>query len=72
MYQLNPLIGFQVNRVEIKFIGKDLQRPECILTQPNGTVWSADARGGLMKINPNGSQKLIVPPTLSTIHYPLK
>ncbi len=59
----NPLKGWQVNREDIKYIGKDLQRPECILTEPNGTVWTADARGGMMKLLPDGSQQLITPYT---------
>jgi gluconolactonase len=56
----NPLKNWKVNRNEIKFMGKDLQRPECILTEPDGTVWSADARGGVMKINADGTQQLHV------------
>ncbi|PZU09268.1 SMP-30/gluconolactonase/LRE family protein [Sphingomonas sp.] len=40
-------------------IGRDLQRPECILAERDGTIWSADARGGVMKIAPDGSQQLI-------------
>jgi gluconolactonase len=27
-------------------IGHELQRPECILAERDGTVWAADARGG--------------------------
>jgi hypothetical protein len=57
---INPLKGFNVNRDDIKYLGKDLQRPECILTEKNGTVWSADARGGLMKLNADGTQQLHV------------
>ena len=55
----NPLDGFQINRDEIKYIGEDLQRPECILAEPDGTLWSADARGGVVRISPDGSQKII-------------
>ena len=55
----NPLKGFQVDPKDIKYIGKDLQRPECILAEPNGTLWSADARGGVMKISPDGTQEII-------------
>lgn len=57
----NPLAGWQVNRDEIRFIGKDLQRPECILAQPDGTIITADARGGVMVIQPDGSQRLRLP-----------
>ncbi len=55
----NPLKGFQVDPKDIKYIGRDLQRPECILAEPNGTLWSADARGGVMKISPDGSQEIV-------------
>lgn len=55
----NPIIGFQVDPEELKFIGENLQRPECILAEPDGTLWSADARGGVMKISQDGSQEII-------------
>ncbi len=55
----NPLLGFSVDRAQIRTIGHDLQRPECILAEPDGTLWSADARGGVMRIAPDGSQRFI-------------
>src|SRR5580704_397521 len=55
----NPLQGWQVDRTAIRTIGHDLQRPECILAEPDGTLWSADARGGVMRINADGTQSLI-------------
>lgn len=55
----NPLKGFQVDPAAIRYIGKDLQRPECILAERDGTLWSADARGGVMRISPNGTQQLV-------------
>ncbi|MFO7707621.1 MAG: SMP-30/gluconolactonase/LRE family protein [Desulfobacterales bacterium] len=55
----NPIIGFQVDRSSIRFTGRDLQRPECILAEPDGSLWSADARGGVVHIAPDGSQRLI-------------
>lgn len=54
----NPLEGWRVERDSIRMHGRDLQRPECILCEPDGTVWTADARG-VMKIDPDGSQTLI-------------
>jgi gluconolactonase len=59
--KINPLKGWTVNRDDIRYLGRDLQRPECILAEPNGTIWSADARGGLVKLNKNGSQKIVNP-----------
>ena len=55
----NPIIGFQVNPADIQYIGQDLQRPECILAEPDGTLWSADARGGVVRISADGSQQII-------------
>ncbi len=55
----NPIIGFQVDPAQIRYIGHDLQRPECILAEPNGTLWAADARGGVVKISPDGTQEII-------------
>lgn len=55
----NPLRGFSITRADLQFIGHDLQRPECILAEANGMLWSADARGGVVRIAPDGSQTLI-------------
>jgi gluconolactonase len=55
----NPILDFGIDRASIRYIGSDLQRPECILAEPNGTLWSADARGGVMKISPDGSQQIV-------------
>ncbi|MFH1480512.1 MAG: SMP-30/gluconolactonase/LRE family protein [Pseudomonadota bacterium] len=55
----NPIKEFQVDPAHIRFIGHDLQRPECILAEPDGTLWSADARGGVVRIAPNGDQEII-------------
>jgi sugar lactone lactonase YvrE len=57
----NPLKGWQVDRAAIRTIGHDLQRPECLLAERNGTLWAADARGGVMRIAPDGSQQLVTP-----------
>jgi gluconolactonase len=55
----NPLCGFRVDRELIQFVGTDLQRPECILAERDGTLWSADARGGVVRIASDGTQRLI-------------
>lgn len=59
MAAINPLKGFRISRDDLQVIGKDLQRPECILAERDGTLWSADARGGVMRIATDGSQRLI-------------
>ena len=55
----NPIDGYTIDPKSITHIGKDLKRPECILAEKDGTVWSADERGGVVRIDPNGSQKFI-------------
>jgi gluconolactonase len=55
----NPLRGFQIDPALIRHVGTDLHRPECILAERNGTLWSADARGGVVRIEPDGTQTLI-------------
>lgn len=57
----NPLKGWQVERSQISNVGTDLQRPECILAQRDGSLLVADARGGVMHIAANGEQRLILP-----------
>jgi len=55
----NPIDGFEVDRRSIVDVGADLQRPECILAEPDCSLWAADARGGVTRIAPDGTQELI-------------
>ena len=55
----NPIDGFVVDRQAIGYVGRDLQRPECILAERDGSLWSADARGGVVHIRPDGTQRLV-------------
>jgi gluconolactonase len=55
----NPLVGWTVDRNAIRTIGEDLRRPECILAERDGTLWTADARGGVMRIAADGTQTLV-------------
>jgi gluconolactonase len=66
----NPLIGWQVDPATIRTIGHDLSRPECILAEADGSLWSADGRGGVMHIRPDGSQQLITPRADSRLNGP--
>lgn len=61
MSSANPIDGFRVEPSTLSFVGHDLQRPECILAEPDGSLWTADSRGGVVHIRPDGSQRLIVP-----------
>lgn len=55
----NPIHGFEIDPGALNYVGRDLQRPECILAEPDGTLWSADARGGVVRIAPDGTQEVI-------------
>ncbi len=43
---------------QLQFIGKNLQRPECLLCTAGGHIFSADWRGGVAHLLPNGEQRL--------------
>ena len=55
----NPIDGFTVDTAGLSYVGEGLQRPECILAERDGSLWSADARGGVVHIRPDGSQRLV-------------
>ncbi|HEU4986002.1 MAG TPA: SMP-30/gluconolactonase/LRE family protein, partial [Rhizobiaceae bacterium] len=59
----NPIDGFEVDPASIRTIGHDLQRPECILAERDGSLWAADARGGVVHIDPDGAQRIITQTT---------
>ena len=55
----NPLADFTVDRAAIRNVGQDLQRPECILAEPGGDLWAADARGGVTHLAADGAQTFV-------------
>lgn len=57
---VNPLAGFRIEPSEVSFVGHDLARPECVLAERDGTLWAADARGGVTRIASDGSQQLVL------------
>ena len=62
---VNPLAGWTVDRSAIRYVGTGLERPECILAEPDGTLWSADGRGGVVRIAADGTQQLILQSTVA-------
>lgn len=64
----NPVLDFEIEKSSLSYVGRDLQRPECILAEPDGTLWAADARGGVVRIALDGSQTVIVPKTSKYSH----
>ena len=54
-----PIKEFRLELSDLTYTGHDLVRPESVLAQPNGTLWTSDGRGGVTCINPDGQQQFI-------------
>jgi gluconolactonase len=55
----NPILDFGIDKDKLQYVGNGLQRPECILAEPDGSLWAADARGGVVQLRPDGHQEII-------------
>jgi gluconolactonase len=55
----NPILEFEFEKSALQYTGSGLQRPECILAEPNGSLWVADARGGVVHLHPDGQQEIV-------------
>ena len=55
----NPILDFGIDVDKLQYIGEGLQRPECILAEKDGTLWSADSRGGVVRIRHDGTQQIV-------------
>lgn len=51
---------FKVDLESLVFVGEELNRPECVLSTANGTIYTADWRGGVCQINPDGCQSWFI------------
>ena len=49
----------QIGVEQLGFVGHDLKRPECVLCMPSGRLYVADRAGGILRIEPDGSQRLL-------------
>ena len=54
-----PIGNFTLDPAAIEWYGDDLSRPECVLAEPDGTLWASDNRGGVTRIEPGGRQTVI-------------
>lgn len=46
---------------DVRFVGRDLQRPECVLATRSGALYVSDRRGGITRIAADGGQELYAP-----------
>jgi gluconolactonase len=53
------ILDFDLDKSALKYVGAGLQRPECILAEADGSLWIADARGGVIHLQPDGQQKTV-------------
>lgn len=51
--------NFTVDQSTIQYFGKGLVRPECVIAEKNGDLWTSDGRGGICHILSDGTQKFI-------------
>jgi|CXWL01.1.fsa_nt_gi sugar lactone lactonase YvrE len=58
MYIKNPAKPAAIALNEISFVGGGLVRPECVLATRAGDLYTADWRGGVAQLRPDGSQAL--------------
>lgn len=56
----NPILDFGIDTSALRYIGDGLQRPECILAERDGTLWSADSRGGVVRMRHDGTQEIVI------------
>lgn len=55
----NAVKSFTLDIDELGWTGQDLQRPESVVAEPDGTLWASDARGGVSRIDPDGRQTFL-------------
>jgi sugar lactone lactonase YvrE len=58
-FTVTSIFDFEFDKKSLDYIGTGLQRPECILAEADGSLWVADARGGVVHLLPDGSQRIV-------------
>ena len=53
------IFDFELGKNSLQYVGAGLQRPECILAEADGSLWIADARGGVIHRKPDGQQQIV-------------
>jgi hypothetical protein len=48
--------AFQLDLDQVTFVARELMRPECVLATRAGRLYCSDCRGGVVRIEPNGTQ----------------
>lgn len=53
------IFDFELEKNSLQYVGAGLQRPECILAEADGSLWIADARGGVIHLKSDGQQQIV-------------
>ncbi len=56
---MSSIKDFRLDLAQIQFYAHDLSRPESVLAEKDGTLWASDNRGGVTRIDPDGSQQTV-------------
>ena len=56
----SAISSFTLDVEALGWTAQDLQRPESVVAEPDGTLWASDGRGGVTRIDPDGGQKLLI------------
>jgi hypothetical protein len=56
---VSQLTSFKVSIADLRFLGADLARPECVVATATGDVFASDRRGGIVHLMPDGRQRLL-------------
>jgi gluconolactonase len=51
--------AFHLRPQDIRFLGTELSRPECVIAERDGTLWISDNRAAVTRLDPDGRQTLI-------------
>lgn len=54
-----PIEEFRLELTQLDYTGENLARPESVLTRPDGTLLVSDGRGGITRINPDGTTQFL-------------
>ena len=47
---------FELKMTDLRRVGSDLNRPECCIAEPDGTLWIPDNKSAVMRLDPDGTQ----------------
>jgi gluconolactonase len=53
---MSSVQNFTLSLDELEYVGKDLSRPESVIAMRDGTLWCSDNRGGLLRLDPDGTE----------------